>query len=98
MAVFLIVKLTVCLCVCSALVLEQVGKEARSYPVLPGENSPTLYGATEVELKQYPLSTFTRGRLYDGGYLSLSDNFRTRMYAPDGTLIFSYPFASLMED
>lgn len=82
----------------SHLLLEQVGKEARSYPVLPGETSPTLYGATEVELKHYSLSTFTRGRLYDGGYLSLTDDFCTRMYDPEGALIFSYPFTVLMED
>ena len=35
MAVSLIVKLTVCLCVCSALVLEQVGQELLWEPLQP---------------------------------------------------------------
>lgn len=78
--------------------LEQVGKETVSYPVLPGENGLTLYGTTDPALLQYPLSTFTHGRLYDDGYLTLTDNFSTRMYDPQGNLIFSYPFATAMED
>ena len=80
------------------LVAEQAGKKAVSYPVLPNENGLTLYGTTDLALRQYPLSTFTHGRLYDGGYLSLSDNFSTRMYDPHGTLVFSYRFAIAMED
>lgn len=80
------------------LVLEQVGKEAISYPVLPGENDLTLYGTTDATLNSYPLSDFIHCRLYDGGYLTLTDDFSTRMYDPQGNLIFSYPFTALMED
>ena len=80
------------------LVTEQVGKEAVSYPVLPSEDGLTLYGTTDPTLETYPLRDFTHGRIYDSGYLSITDHFSTRMYDKDGTLIFSYPFAATMED
>ena len=68
------------------LIREQVGKTAVSYPILPGEDGLTLYGNADPDLNKYPLSDFTHGRLYNGGYLSLTDSFCTRMYNEEGTL------------
>lgn len=80
------------------LTLEQVGKKRISYPVLPSAEGLTLYGSDHEIYTQYPLSDFSVGQIYEGDYLILTDDFCTKMYDSHGNLIFSYPFATMMDD
>ena len=77
---------------------EQAGKEALSYVAIPSDEGAELYDPEGMVLGLCPMSDFDTGRIYEGGILSLTNDFCTKRYNSQGELIFCYPFTSTMED
>ena len=80
------------------LISEQPGERSVPYVALPGEEGTELFDSEGTLLGLSPMADFHIGRIYEGGYLSLSNEFCTKLYNQDGELVFCYPFAAAMED
>ncbi|MBP3413514.1 MAG: WG repeat-containing protein [Oscillospiraceae bacterium] len=80
------------------LISEQPGERSLPFVALPGEEGTELFGPEGKLLGLSPMADFHIGRIYEGDYLSLSNEFCTKLYTQNGELVFCYPFAAAMED